>query len=84
LQVKRAETAKKTAKVSMPAMSKTKAKAAGPGRSAAKMGGKTTRKMAGKSMAGNKAMDMKVCEKPHDMEHYRLSDEDDACFDSTR
>lgn len=82
--MKREETGKKTAKARMPAMAKKKAPAAGPGRGAAKMAGKMTRPMARKGMTANKATDMKVCEKPHDMEHYRLSDEDDACFDSTR
>jgi len=37
-----------------------------------------------KSMKSAMPQDMKVCQKPHDMEHYRLSDEDDACFDSVR
>ena len=82
--MKREEAGKKMAKVRMPAMAKQKAPVAGTGRSAAKMAGEMTRNMARPGMNGNKSPDMKVCEKPHDMEHYRLSDEDDACFDSTR
>ena len=76
--MKRGEAGKKTAKSPKMAMTKRKA-TAGPERTMRKMPPKMVRKM-----PGDMSQDLKVCEKPHDMEHYRLSDEDDACFDSTR
>jgi hypothetical protein len=76
--MKRGEAGKKTAKSPKMAMGRRRT-AAGPERTVTKMASKVVRKM-----PGDMSQDMKVCEKPHDMEHYRLSDEDDACFDSTR
>jgi len=79
LQVKREAAGKKMAKTRKPAMAKRKAPAVKSGRSAGKMAGTMP-----KAMKSAMPQDMKVCQKPHDMEHYRLSDEDDACFDSVR
>ena len=77
--MKREAAGKKTATSRKPAMAMKNVPVERQARGVKKMAGTMA-----KGMKSDMPPDMKVCEKPHDMEHYRLSDEDDACFDSTR